>query len=257
MSVAARPSTLESGSDLPTRQRGLAHARTLMRLFRGEQTDPASFYRYLAVDSAEAIARRYGTLAGRRVIDLGCGPGYYSAAFRAHGAWVAPIEFDPAELRLAGDPPAGAIVGDARRVPVESASVDGVFCSNMLEHAPQPDAVIDEMVRVLRPGGWGYLSWTNWYSPWGGHDISPYHYLGPERGLRAYEKRNGRPKKNVPGEGLFPTHIGPIVRSIRSRADVVVDAVEPRYWPWARVITKVPGVREVLTWNCVVYFHRR
>jgi hypothetical protein len=32
--------------------------------------------------------------------------------------------------------------------------------------------------------------------------------------------------------------------------------VEPRYWPWARAVTRVPGVREVATWNCVVRFRR-
>ena len=43
---------------------------------------------------------------------------------------------------------------------------------------PDPMGLIEEMIRVTRPGGLVYLSFTNWYSPWGGHEMSPWHYLG-------------------------------------------------------------------------------
>ena len=37
----------------------------------------------------------------------------------------------------------------------------------------RPVGLIGEMIRVTRPGGLIYLSFTNWYSPWGGHEMSP------------------------------------------------------------------------------------
>jgi len=235
----------------------VARALELWRLFRAEHDDPAPFYRRLAADAVDGFVHRYGPLTGRVVADVGCGPGYYTDAFRAAGAVVLPLDGALEELHLAGDPPAGAVLGDAERLPIRTAVVDGVFCSNMLEHTPRPGAVIGELVRVLKPGGWGYLSFTNWYSPWGGHEMSPYHLLGPRRGVAAYERRHGSAHKHHVGVNLYPTHVGETLRRFACRGDVEVTRVEPRYYPWAAPIARVPVVREVLMWNCVIRFERR
>ena len=121
------------------------------------------------------------------------------------------------ELALGGGPPEGALIADAGALPLADASVDGVFCSNLLEHTPDAAPVIAEIERVLKPGGWAYVSWTNWYSPWGGHDMTPYQYLGPTRGPRLYERRHGKPRKNAYGDGLWACHIGPTLRLVRAR----------------------------------------
>jgi SAM-dependent methyltransferase len=234
-----------------------AHTLTLWRLWRSEREDPAPFYAVLAHDVVGRLERRYGALHGQTVLDVGCGPGFYTKALRAAGACVIPLDNSRAELELAGAPPEGAVLGDAMDLPLADATVDGVLSSNMLEHTPDPTAVLDEIERVLRPGGWAYVSFTNWYSPWGGHDISPYHYLGPRLGLRLYERRHGPPRKNRPGEQLFPLHIGPTLRDLDRRSGVVVDAVEPRYWPRLRFIVRVPILRELATWNCAIYLRRR
>jgi SAM-dependent methyltransferase len=234
-----------------------AHALTLWRLWRSEREDPAPFYAVLARDVVGRLERRYGSLSGQTVLDVGCGPGFYTKALRAAGAHVIPLDNSRAQLELAGDPPEGALLGDAMDLPLADASVDGVLSSNMLEHTPDPWLVLDEIERVLRPGGWAYVSFTNWCSPWGGHDISPYHYLGPRLGLRLYERSHGPPRKNRPGEELFPLHIGPTLRDLRRRPGVVVDAVEPRYWPRLHFVVRVPLVRELATWNCAIYLRRR
>jgi SAM-dependent methyltransferase len=234
------------------RPHGVERVRTLWRLFRAEQTDPAPFYRLLAIESAEDLDRRYGPLRGSTIVDLGCGPGFYTEAFRSLGAIVIPVDSDPAELALAGEPPDGAMIADAGALPLDDASVDGAFCSNLLEHTPSAAPVIGEIERILRPGGWGYISWTNWYSPWGGHDMSPYHYLGPNLGPKLYVRRHGQPRKNPYGAGLWACHIGPTLRLVQSRPGLSIERVEPRYWPRLSVITRIPGARELLTWNCVI-----
>lgn len=236
---------------------GLERAIRLFKLWRNEKTDPEPFYAELAADAAEDLGRRYGPLAGQRVIDLGCGPGIYARALRGAGAEVIPVDNSLEEMSIAGPPPDGAVVADAGDLPFESGSVDGVFCSNLLEHTPDAGPVIAEVERVLAPGGWGYISWTNWYSPWGGHDMTPYQYLGPRLGPRLYEKRNGPPRKNGYGDGLWACHIGPTLRLVRSRPGLRIEGVEPRYWPRLTFITRLPGIREVFTWNCVIRVRKR
>ena len=159
------------------------------------------------------------------------------------------------ELEGAGDAPK-ARWSRTRPEPLRTASLDGVFCSNLLEHASDTDAVITEIERVLRPGGWAYVSWTNWYSPWGGHDMTPYHFLGPRFGPRLYERRHGPPRKNRYGEGLFAVHIGPTLRLVRRRPGLRIERVEPRYWSWASFLTRIPVLREFVCWNCVIRCRR-
>jgi SAM-dependent methyltransferase len=225
----------------------------LLRLFLAERRDPGPFYERLADDAAADLT---GRLDGRTVLDLGCGPGHYTRALLAAGARVVPLDAFLDELFLPGGPPPGALVGDARRLPLADASIDGVLCSNMLEHTSEPLAVIDELERVVRPGGWMWLSWTNWYSPWGGHEVSPWHYLGGRRAARIYERRTGHPPKNDPGRSLFPLHVGRTVAELRRREDVRVRDVRPRYFPSQRWVVRVPGVREVITWNCLIVLER-
>ncbi len=228
----------------------------LVRLFRNEAEDPEPFYRLLATRAADDLERTHGPLAGQAVVDLGCGPGFYTAALRARGAHVIPVDNDLAEMSYAGDPPEGAVVASAASLPLGDASVGGAFCSNMLEHTPDPGAVLDEIRRVLEPGGWAYVSWTNWYSPWGGHGISPYHLLGVRLGPWLHDRLHGPPRKNRVGEGLFPTYIGRMLRDVRSRAGLRIISVEPRYWPRLAFLCRIPVLREFVTWNCVIRLER-
>ena len=224
----------------------------LFRLWRREAEDPEPFYSLLAAEAAEDFDRRYGPLRGQRIVDLGCGPGFYTRALRERGADVVPVDNDLEELSLAGNPPEGAVIADATALPFEEGSVDGVLCSNMLEHTPDAKAVVAEVARVLRPGGWAYVSWTNWYSPWGGHLMAPYHFLGPRLGPRVYERFHGKPRKHAYGETLWAVHVGPTLRFVRGLPKVAIERVEPRYWPRLRFIARIPLVRELLMWNCVI-----
>jgi SAM-dependent methyltransferase len=235
--------------------RGARRAAALWRLFRNEREDPAPFYSLLGAELAADLDRRHGPLAGQRLLDLGCGPGWYTRALRDRGAEVVPIDNAPEEL--GPNPPEGALLADARDLPFPDGAVDGVVCSNLLEHTPDAPAVLREIGRVLRPGGWAYVSWTNWYSPHGGHDMSPYHLLGPRLGPRLYERRHGPPRKNAYGDGLWAVHIGPTLRAARAQPELEITGVEPRYWPRLRWIVRLPGLRELLTWNCVIHLERR
>ena len=105
-----------------------------------------------------------------------------------------------------------------------------------------------------------YLSFTNWLSPWGGHETSPWHYLGGDRAAHRYTSRHGHRPKNVYGESLFPITAAAGARWARRQHEsgrlVDVELV-PRYLPgWAGSVARLPGVREVACWNVVVVGRR-
>jgi SAM-dependent methyltransferase len=229
--------------------------RELFRLFLAERRDPEPFYTRLA---SRDIAQFPLDLGSALVLDLASGPGYYATALADRGALVVATDLDRRDLALRSSALPRALVSDGTRLPFTAATFDGVFCSNLLEHTPRPAEILAEIERVLRPGAWAYLSWTNWYSPWGGHAITPFHYLGPRLGLKTYRAVLGEPKgKNLPYERLWPTHIGQVLRLVRQRPGLRLLDAYPRYYPSQRWILRVPGLRELATWNCVLLLQRR
>lgn len=101
----------------------------------------------------------------RRILDVGSGLGQLTRAMaRATGAHVLGIERSPEQLqeaqRLAAAADEGALVefrqGDAHRFPLlpeEEGSFDLVHTRFLLEHVPDPLAIVQAMVRAARPGG--------------------------------------------------------------------------------------------------------
>lgn len=228
----------------------------LFRAFRTEQSDPEGFYTLLSEDAAQQIEAHVG-LVDRTVVDVGGGGGYFTAAFGRRGARCVLVEPDVAELGSRGAPWPDAVVGDGLRLPLRDGSLDVSFSSNVLEHVPDPAAFIDEMVRVTRPGGIVYLSYTLWLSPWGGHETSPWHFLGGRYAARRYARRHGHPPKNWYGESLFAISAGRVLRLVRARKDVTVLEARPRYYPrWCGFFVRLPLLRELLTWNLLLILQR-
>ena len=255
MSAGAPPSVPSAPSTATAP--GPVGALRLLAAFRREQADPGTFYGLLARDSVALVARHV-QLGGSQVVDVGGGAGYIADAFRGHGAQCLLIEPDPAELHARGVPGTGSVIGDGYWLPLADASVDVCFSCNVLEHVRDPAGFIDEMIRVTRPGGLVYVSYTVWLSPWGGHESAPFHYLGGDYALRRYVRRHGRKPKNVYGETMFPLGAGRILSLVRQRADVTVVEARPRYYPrWCRFLIYLPGLRELLTWNLLLILRRR
>lgn len=228
--------------------------RELLRLCLAERHEPGPFYARLA----ERTTLQFPfALRDRLVLDLGSGPGHFAEALNTAGATVVAADWNQSHVDAVAGRGIAATRADAVQLPFADATFDGVFCSNLLEHVPSSTAVMDEVERVLAPGGWAWVSWTNWYSPWGGHHITPLHYLGPRLGAKAYERLKGPPPKNQIFNGLWPTYVGATANETRRRRSLEVLDIVPRYYPSQRWITRVPGVREVLTWNCLMLLRGR
>ena len=237
-----------------------ATLRRSVRLFRAflrEQRDPDLFYGVLAEDSVRQLAR-HADLAGATVLDVGGGPGYFSRAFRAAGARYVGLEPDAGEMAARGEPGPGTLRASGEALPVRTGAVDVCYSSNVLEHVRSPWTMAAEMVRVTKPGGTVFLSYTPWWSPWGGHETAPWHYLGGYRARRRYRRIHGREPKNRFGESLYAVSAGGALRWARSCPDVDLVRAFPRYHPWWGMwVARVPGLREVASWNFVLVLRRR
>ncbi|MEA3640382.1 MAG: bifunctional 2-polyprenyl-6-hydroxyphenol methylase/3-demethylubiquinol 3-O-methyltransferase UbiG [Lamprobacter sp.] len=107
-------------------------------------------------------------LNGREVLDVGCGGGILSEAMALAGAKVTGIDMGEEPLKVAElHTLETGIEVDYRQMPVEQlaaerpASFDVVTCMEMLEHVPDPSSVIDACARLVRPGGYVFLSTLN------------------------------------------------------------------------------------------------
>ena len=102
---------------------------------------------------------------GNTFLDVGCGEGRHSlAAYLNPGVDVVGVDLSLKDLRTAHSritdmetfDPEGTVTfmqGDATKLPFPDASFDRVICSEVLEHIPNYLSVIEELVRVLKPGG--------------------------------------------------------------------------------------------------------
>jgi SAM-dependent methyltransferase len=117
-----------------------------------------------------------GLRPGERVLDMGCGAGRHAFEMYRRGADVVAFDQDADELagvrdlfgamKEAGEVPASAEAdtkeGDALGLPFADGEFDRVVAAEVLEHIPADLQAIDELVRVLRPGGTLAVSVPRW-----------------------------------------------------------------------------------------------
>jgi 2-polyprenyl-3-methyl-5-hydroxy-6-metoxy-1,4-benzoquinol methylase len=107
---------------------------------------------------------RVPDLSGLRLLDVGCSTGYVTDELARRGAEVVGIDIDEPGLarakQVVGDR-AALIACSADAVPLPSASFDVIVFNHVYEHVPDPDAVMDEIRRLLKPNGVVYLAFGN------------------------------------------------------------------------------------------------
>lgn len=108
-------------------------------------------------------------LAGKRVLDVGCGGGILSDSMARRGADVLGIDLSGKALKVAQ---LHAIEAATPRVAYREVAAetladempgqfDVVTCMEMLEHVPEPSSVVEACSRLVRPGGWVFFSTLN------------------------------------------------------------------------------------------------
>lgn len=247
------------------RQATLARSVRLLSQFRFEQSDPARFYGALADDTVDLVTALIGTdPAGRTLLDVGGGPGYFATAFGDAGLNYVGVEPDEDEVHAgaalaatsgmspAGESGSGSFVrASGMALPFADDSVDVCLSSNVAEHVRDPWRMGREMLRVTRPGGLVVLSYTVWLGPFGGHEMGLTHYLGGARAAERYTRRHGHRPKNDYGSSLFAVSVADGLEWAASTGALI--AAFPRYHPrWAWWTTRVPILREFLVSNLVL-----
>lgn len=118
----------------------------------------------LRLDYIDRAAR----LAGKRVLDVGCGGGLLSEAMASAGAQVTGIDLGTMPLRVAElHTLESGVSVTYRQVAAETlaaeqpASFDVVTCMELLEHVPDPTATVTACAQLTRPGGWCFFSTLN------------------------------------------------------------------------------------------------
>lgn len=111
----------------------------------------------------------HARLAGNRVLDIGCGGGILSDSMARSGAIVLGIDLASKPLKVAQlhALEAGTENVAYREVAAEAlaaeapASFDVVTCMELLEHVPDPSAIVAACAALVKPGGWVFFSTIN------------------------------------------------------------------------------------------------
>lgn len=106
----------------------------------------------------DAMLGRLRDVDPERILDLGCGTGQFLPRLRSRfaaativGADLSPGMLNEAKRRRPSN--VGLALADAMQLPLASSSIDVVTCSESFHWYPDQAAAVDELARVLRPGG--------------------------------------------------------------------------------------------------------
>ena len=154
------------------------HHREFLRLT--ERNRGLQFSRELLRSEWKYLGPLLNGRASGRVLDLACGTGTMSVAWAERGGRVVGMDLDRGLLGLAREFLARAaseagrgeriprpqwVCGDGCGLPFPDGLFDVVFCNSLLEHVPDWRGVLDEIGRVLAPGGVAVVFTTNRHCP--------------------------------------------------------------------------------------------
>ena len=110
----------------------------------------------------------HAALAGKRVLDIGCGGGILSESMASLGATVKGIDLSTEALGVADlHSLESGVTVEYEEIPAETlaarepGSFDVVTCMEMLEHVPDPAAIVQACATLVKPGGWVFFSTLN------------------------------------------------------------------------------------------------
>ena len=167
-----KPKTLELTADL---------REQIRRTFNEAATDEEHFPSTIdpRIYHVKLIAEYLGDLNGKRVLDAGCGKGRFARIVKDRNPQAAVHCMDLAEAMLQYAPTdLQRCAGSLTALPYRTECFDGAYATESLEHAVEIEKAVEELCRVVKPGGrivvidknvehWGKLNtplWERWFS---------------------------------------------------------------------------------------------
>ena len=130
------------------------------------------------IQHVRVILKHFGDLADKKVLDAGCGKGRFARVLLEQYPRCQVTGLDISEAMLRGVPPGvGKVAGALTELPFAASAFDAAYATESLEHAVDTATAVDELCRVLKPGGrlviidknaehWGKLEtpeWERWF----------------------------------------------------------------------------------------------
>jgi SAM-dependent methyltransferase len=183
----------------------------------------------LTTEPAARLVRYAGIRGGERVLDVACGTGVVAITAARRAATVTGLDLTPELLEAARENARLAAVdidwheGDAEMLPFPAESFDVVISQFGHMFAPRPAVAVDEMLRVLKPGG------TVAFSTW-----PPELFIGRLFAITARYMPPPPPGVTPPplwgDPRVVQERLGARVRDLRfDRADMIVPALSARH----------------------------
>jgi ubiquinone/menaquinone biosynthesis C-methylase UbiE len=196
----------------------------------------------------EAIADRIAADQPGRVLDWGCGLGQITSLLRSRGVHTEPFDYredvsEPTRRPLEHYPTVEALhSNDPVRLPYADDEFDSVLSLGVLEHVQDPDASLDEIVRVLKEGGTFYVyklpnrfSYLEWIAKRMGlyyHGKLPHDRLYDKRRTLSILERHGFEVQEFKRTNLLPLTLA---HPLAARLAGVI-------WGLNRALRYVPGL---------------
>jgi SAM-dependent methyltransferase len=208
----------------------------------------------------DLLSRRGISIRGRDILDLGAGFGGMSEELVLQGAHVVALEPGASSAALARrrvarhDGKFHLFEAFGESMPLAAETADLVISLQVLEHVADPQKVLTEVWRVLRPGGFFYLACENYLSFQEPHYRVPWFPLMPKRLGGVYLKAIGRSPKFLYEAVNYTTYPGVLkycrqLGFVRCRDQDIVKALKSRpglKWQLLRALSRISGERVTL-----------